>query len=151
MPYLFSASSLRRNVEIPEVDVEACGGTHLNSTGEAGEIKILKSAKIQDGIVRITFTAGKAAKKEEKEEENILEEAAKLLKCDMSQVPGRVEELFKKWKDAVKKGKKIDSKELSSTAKFDGDVLAKVSEILRTPPEHVVSTIKRFLKELDEA
>ena len=46
-----------RVVEIPEVDVEACGGTHLKNTQEAEEIKILKSSKIQDGIVRITFTS----------------------------------------------------------------------------------------------
>ncbi|PIN86744.1 alanine--tRNA ligase [Candidatus Woesearchaeota archaeon CG10_big_fil_rev_8_21_14_0_10_44_13] len=139
-----------RVVEVPTVDVEACGGTHLKTTGEAGEIKILKSTKIQDGIVRITFTAGKAAEKEGKAKTGVLEEAAKLLGCKTDEVPGRVEELFRKWKDVVKKGKKPDSKGLSSTAKFDGDILAKTSDILRTPPEHIISTIKRFLKELGE-
>ena len=139
-----------RIVEIPEVDVEACGGTHLNSTGEAGEIKILKSAKIQDGIVRITFTAGKAAKKEEKEEKNILKEAAELLKCDIDQVPGRADELFTKWKAVVKKKKKVETKELKSVERFEGDVLEKTAEILNTQPDNVVKTISRFLKELRE-
>ena len=49
-----------RIVEIPGIDVEACGGTHLNNTSETGYIHITKSQKIQDGIVRLTFVAGEA-------------------------------------------------------------------------------------------
>ena len=50
-----------RIVDIEGEDVEACGGTHLNRTAEVGRIRIIKSSKIQDGIVRLTFTAGKAS------------------------------------------------------------------------------------------
>jgi alanyl-tRNA synthetase len=144
-----------RVIEIPEIDVEACGGTHLKNTQEAEEIKILKSSKIQDGIVRITFTSGKAAEKEEAKEEGILEKTAKLLGVEVSQLPGRAQELFDKWKKArkaVKKGNKIDQKELElkSKEKFDGDVLAKIAEVLRTQPEVIDKTISRFLKELEE-
>ena len=49
-----------RIVEVPGIDVEACGGTHLNNTAETGKIKIINSQKIQDGVVRLKFTAGKA-------------------------------------------------------------------------------------------
>lgn len=52
-----------RIVKIKDVDVEACGGTHLHSTKETGRIKILGAAKIQDGIVRIEFAAGNSAEK----------------------------------------------------------------------------------------
>jgi len=51
-----------RIVNIPKVDVEACGGTHLNNTEEAEQIKIIKTTKVKDGVVRIIFTAGNAAK-----------------------------------------------------------------------------------------
>ena len=44
-------------------DVEACGGTHCSRTGEIGLIKILKTERIQDGIERLEFVAGKAALK----------------------------------------------------------------------------------------
>ncbi len=146
---------LLRIVNIDGVDIEACGGTHLKNTSEAGEIKILKSAKISDGIVRIYFTAGEAAKKEKREEMQILEEAARLLNVKIEQLPSRVNELFEKWKlarKAVDKKKKIDIKELelASAEEFKGNILDKVSETLKTQPEHVVKTIKRFLKELDE-
>ncbi|MFO8015609.1 MAG: alanine--tRNA ligase-related protein, partial [Candidatus Woesearchaeota archaeon] len=143
-----------RIVEIPEVDVEACGGTHLKSTGESGEIRILKSTKIQDGIVRLTFTAGKAAENEEKEEASALEEAAKLLGCEAEQVPARAEELFSKWKKAVKKKKKLESGKLESQERFEGspsEIMARTAEVLKTQPEHALKTIRRFLKELEEA
>lgn len=139
-----------RIVNIKGVDVEACGGTHLNKTREAGEIKIIKSSKISDGIVRLTFTAGEAAQKEKKGEQTIIEESTKLLECEPSQLPGRAQELFQKWKKGVKKKKEVDKK-LHSSERYDGDVIKKMSEILKTQPEYVVKTIKRFLKELNDA
>ena len=146
---------LLRIVNIEGIDVEACGGTHLKNTSEAGEIKILKAAKISDGIVRIYFTAGEAAKKESNREKDILEEAARLLDVKTGQLPARVEELFGKWKlarKAIEKKKEIGLKELELKAKeeYKGNVLDKVAEILKTQPEHVVKTINRFLKEMEE-
>jgi len=146
---------LLRIVNIPNIDVEACGGTHLKNTSEAGEIKILKATKISDGIVRLYFTAGEAANREGKKEKDILEEAARLLNIKSNELPARVNELFEKWKITrkdVEKKKQIDLKQLELTSKgeFKGNVLDKVSEILKTQPEHIVKTIGRFLKELEE-
>jgi alanyl-tRNA synthetase len=50
-----------RIVNIDNWDVEACGGTHVRSTGDIGLIKIVKSERIQDGVVRLEFVAGEAA------------------------------------------------------------------------------------------
>lgn len=50
-----------RVVEIEGVDAEGCGGTHLNSTGEIGFIKIISAESIQEGIQRVTFVSGPAA------------------------------------------------------------------------------------------
>ena len=144
-----------RIVDIEGIDVEACGGTHLNNTSEAEAIKIIKTSKIQDGIVRIEFVAGDAAKHFEGKSSDLVDEIAKLLGVSAEQVPARAEELFSKWKTArkaTKKGKKLEAKELelSSSESFDGDVLEKTAEVLRTQPEHLQKTISRFLKELDE-
>ncbi len=53
-----------RIVEIKDFDVEACGGTHLDNTSQAGKIKIIKSSKIHDGIIRLEFKAGDIAMNE---------------------------------------------------------------------------------------
>ena len=50
-----------RIVNINGWDIEACGGTHVRSTGEIGLVKIVKSERIQDGVVRLEFVAGEAA------------------------------------------------------------------------------------------
>ncbi len=141
-----------RIVMIPDVDVECCGGTHLNTTKEAEEIKMLKASKIQDGVVRLTFTAGAAAKKTDQQYEGVLEKVAVLLSCKENQLPARVEELFQKWKKVVKKKQQLsaEEKQLTSTQEYAGDVLAELARILKTQPEHVHKTIERFLKEMNE-
>lgn len=144
-----------RIVNIKDIDVEACGGTHLKNTSEAGEIKILKAAKISDGIVRIYFTAGEASQKEKKGESQILEESSKLLGVKIEELPARVNELFEKWKLAKKsqaKGKEVNPADLALSSKesFKGDALAELCKILRTQPEHIAKTIQRFLREIEE-
>ncbi|MBI2147549.1 alanine--tRNA ligase [Candidatus Woesearchaeota archaeon] len=142
-----------RIVEIPEVDVECCGGTHLHSTGEAEKIKIIKSSKIQDGVVRITFVAGAAASQEENMEHAVLSETAQLLGCAIHQLPARAEELFEKWKAVVKKKKVLEDMRLTSADTFDGhekDILAAVCEAWKVQPENVVKTAKRFLEEMEK-
>jgi len=99
--------------------------------------------------VRIVFTAGKASEKLSSQEGEVLSEAAKLLNCDADQVPARIEELFSLWKKIVKKKKEIKFM-LESEERFKGDALVKSCELLRTQPEHLINTIKRFLKEIEE-
>jgi alanyl-tRNA synthetase len=47
-----------RIVNIGDWDVEACGGTHVNSTGQVGFIKVMRTERIQDGVERLVFVAG---------------------------------------------------------------------------------------------
>ncbi len=50
-----------RIVSIEDFDIEACGGTHVKKTGEIELIKITKTKRIQDGVVRIEFVSGATA------------------------------------------------------------------------------------------
>ncbi|AGO60718.1 alanine--tRNA ligase [Ferroplasma acidarmanus] len=54
-------SSKIRIVTIDGIDSEGCGGTHLDSTAPIGFIKIMKVETLQEGIQRITYSAGPAA------------------------------------------------------------------------------------------
>ncbi len=141
-----------RIVDIMGFDVEACGGTHLDITGDVGQIKILKTTKIQDGVVRIEFTAGLAAEKTKKDNEGSLEKVAALLECDIKQIPGRTSELFEKWKKIVKKNSdeefKLESVEESDEP--EDKILQKAASLLKTQPENVIKTIERFLREIEE-
>ncbi len=46
-----------RIVHIDETDVEACCGTHHDNTSEVGLIKMVKSQRVSDGIVRLYYVA----------------------------------------------------------------------------------------------
>ncbi len=50
-----------RIVSIEDKDIEACGGTHVKRTGDIELIKITKTKRIQDGVVRIEFVSGPTA------------------------------------------------------------------------------------------
>jgi len=50
-----------RIVSIEDFDIEACGGTHVKKTGEIELVKITRTKRIQDGVVRIEFVSGKTA------------------------------------------------------------------------------------------
>jgi alanyl-tRNA synthetase len=143
-----------RIVEIPGIEIEACGGTHLNNTSEAGKIKILKSQKIQDGIVRLVFTSGEATKNIEMKEDTILNQLETILDVSREKIVGRVNELIEKWKNINKSLQtgKFNEKDLtlSSKKEFYGDILSELSTILNVKKERIPKKIKKFYSEWDE-
>src|SRR5207302_1047694 len=68
-----------RVVEIPKWDVEACGGTHVSRTSDVSLIKILRSTRIQDGVVRLEYAAGKGALDAMRKQSDDLRRAADIL------------------------------------------------------------------------
>ena len=63
-----------RVVSIEDFDVEACGGTHVKQTKDIELIKITKTKRIQDGVVRLEFVSGSTAQKYVRELEVIKRE-----------------------------------------------------------------------------
>jgi alanyl-tRNA synthetase len=143
-----------RIVEVPNVDVEACGGTHLNNTSETGEIKITKSQKIQDGVVRLTFTAGEATEKFKERNKKLLGELETILSVDSDKIVGRVSELLDKWKNlnkALKSGKfKQEDLELTSIEAFEGVPISEISQILNVKKEQIPSKVQKLLDEWED-
>jgi len=50
-----------RLVKIGNIDLQPCGGTHVKKTGEIKLVKITRTKRIQDGVVRIEFVSGDTA------------------------------------------------------------------------------------------
>jgi alanyl-tRNA synthetase len=99
-----------RIVSIGNIDHEACGGIHCDSTGEVEFVTILRTKRIQDGIDRIEFTVGSVALNYLKEREKLLKETASLLKAKEEFVPQAVKELFERWKEKRKELKRLGKK-----------------------------------------
>lgn len=108
-----------RVLNIPNIDVEACGGTHLNNIGEIEKIRIIKFERIQDGVNRVIFAAGKMADVYQEEEKQIYDDIVKLLSSNY----------------IIKESKDISGQ------------LKKVSKIFSVPIDQLNKTLNRFLKE----
>jgi alanyl-tRNA synthetase len=87
-----------RTVEVDDVDVQACAGTHCVQTGDIGLIKITRTERIQDGVERIEFSAGEAAVEAVQNDDKILRESAGIFKVKAGQLPKTCERFFSEWK-----------------------------------------------------
>ncbi|MDY6776403.1 MAG: alanine--tRNA ligase [Halobacteria archaeon] len=93
-----------RIVEVGE-DIQACGGTHVDRTGDIGVIKILGTERVQDGVERIEFSAGEKGVESIQKENELLDETADVLGVSPDEVPETAERFFDEWKE---RGKEID-------------------------------------------
>ena len=73
-----------RVVEIEGLDAEACFGTHLSNTREVGALKIVKTEKIADGVVRLEYVAGTQVSVYARELESKVRSAERLLGGDLT-------------------------------------------------------------------
>jgi alanyl-tRNA synthetase len=103
-------SRVLRIVEIPGFDVEACGGLHGDNTKDVGFIKILRTKRIADGLVRIEIKAGEVALEYMRKKEKILKEVAEKLGVKEEEVPEAVKKIFEEWKQKRKQLKKMRKK-----------------------------------------
>ncbi|HEY9387978.1 MAG TPA: alanine--tRNA ligase [Nitrososphaeraceae archaeon] len=93
-----------RIVNIDGWDIEACGGTHVSRTGDIGLVKIMKSERIQDGVVRLEFTAGEAGLRYIQKQENHLNTIVHSLGSSKEKV---VESFLRSMEDAELAKKKV--------------------------------------------
>ena len=106
-----------RIVNIENWDIEACGGTHVSTTGEIGLIKIIKSERIQDGVVRLEFVAGEAAMNYIQKQENQLTMIAQSLGSSKEKVVESLQKSIDEAEAAKKKVKTMLRKITPSIAK----------------------------------
>lgn len=92
-----------RIVSIGQRDIEACGGTHCDSTGEVGMIQLVSAERIQDGVVRLEFTAGMPAVLFALSQKRLLREASSTFSVMPEILPKTAERFFEEWKEQKKK------------------------------------------------
>ncbi|MDV0444384.1 alanine--tRNA ligase [Methanorbis rubei] len=91
-------------------EVQACAGTHCQSTGEIGPIKLLRLEHIQDGVERIEFAAGFAALDAMQHLQTLLAASADTLSVQTENLPSSVERFFSEWKDQRKEIERLRAK-----------------------------------------
>ncbi len=61
------------------LDVEACGGTHVDNTSEIEDIVLVNSTKVQDGVIRLEFKSGEAAREYSEFRQKTKEELSQMI------------------------------------------------------------------------
>jgi alanyl-tRNA synthetase len=108
-----------RVVTIADFDHTACGGTHPNTTGEIGVIKILKWDRIRNNV-RFEFICGLRALQDYTRKHRDLRDLSNSLTVDDSEVVG----FFEKLVSDLKAQKKINRKLLEKVVRYEaGEIM----------------------------
>jgi alanyl-tRNA synthetase len=75
-----------RLIDIRDFDLTACGGTHVNHTGQIGGVFLRKTEKVRQGY-RVEFVAGQRAVATARRDFNTLTETAALFSAHIYDVP----------------------------------------------------------------
>ncbi len=105
-----------RLIDIKDFDLNACGGTHVASTGQIGAILLRKISKEKQGI-RVEFVCGMRAVNTARKDFETLTEAAGVFSTHMYEVPAQVRKLIEEGKAGVKREHKL----LEELASFNAD------------------------------
>jgi alanyl-tRNA synthetase len=92
-----------RVVEILGLDAEACGGLHAKTTSFVGPIRIRKTKRIQDGIVRIEYSSGMAAVEDMQRDKNMVELLSERLNAPQEKVVDSAERLQQELRESGKR------------------------------------------------
>ncbi len=134
-----------RIVEIPGIDVEACGGTHVSRTGEVGFIKIVGRKSVADGVERIVFKAGEAAVEYVQELVNVLRETSEVFRVGWREVPATARKFMEKVKELEKE---LDGMRKDLAAELAKDVKSGVVVIGRSDPRLAAMIYEAYGKDL---
>jgi alanyl-tRNA synthetase len=95
-----------RLIEIAECDLNACGGTHVRSTGQIGSILIRGTERVSRGL-RVEFVCGLRAVKAARHDSELLGRAAAALSIGRDDVPGSIERLQAESKASAKERQRL--------------------------------------------
>lgn len=132
-----------RIVNINNWDIEACGGTHVRNTGDIGIIKIIKSERIQDGIIRLEFAAGEAALNYLQKQESQLASISQSLGSSKEKVVESIQKMIYETETTKKRIKTI-------LRKISPHVAAFISNTARLLPKGNIKVYSIYDEELDE-
>ncbi|HUL39614.1 MAG TPA: DHHA1 domain-containing protein, partial [Methanomassiliicoccales archaeon] len=92
-----------RVVEILGLDAEACGGLHAKTTSFVGPIRIRRTKRIQDGIVRVEYSSGMAAIEDMQRDKTMVEVLSEELNTPQEKVVEAAERLQAELRESAKK------------------------------------------------
>ena len=113
-----------RLIDIRDFDLNACGGTHVRSTGQVGCILLRKTEKVRQGV-RVEFVCGLRAVRAARRDFETLTESAAVFSTHIWDVPQQV----RKSLDEIKSAQKAQHRLLEEVAELQAP------QMLQSAPE----------------
>jgi len=142
-----------RLIDVREFDLNACGGTHVRSTGQIGGILLRKTEKVKQGV-RVEFVCGLRAIRTARRDFETLTEAAAVFSTHIWEVPQQV----RKSLDEIKSAQKAQHRLLEEVAELQAQqMLQSASErgghklVVQFFPERDLGFIKMLAQKLTKA
>jgi len=110
-----------RIIKIGAHDVQACGGTHHDEVGKVGEVRIVRSSQVQDGVERLQIVAGETAREHARRQERLLAESAEILGVSAEDLPKTVTRFFDEWKSQAKRIESLEAEIVRLRTSGGGD------------------------------
>ncbi len=145
-----------RIVEIEGYNVQACGGTHVIRTGDIGYIKIWRAKRIQDGVIRLEFSAGMPAVRKMIGMHEELKKVSSSLGVPEERLSDSIAELkeeLKKLKSKLNELKGFELRSLISSALEKAEVVSgiKLAKVLVSDDYQLDEVVKKADKLLEES
>ncbi len=115
-----------RVLKMGEYSIELCGGTHVQRTGDIGLFKIFSESGIASGVRRIEAVTGHTALQLVAQNEDRLQQVARLLKVGQDNVAEKVAHLVQRVQKLEKETEKFKSKIASNQGE---DLVTQAQEV----------------------
>ena len=112
-----------RLIDVRDFDLNACGGTHVRSTGQIGSILLRKTEKVKQGV-RVEFVCGLRAVRTARRDFETLTEAASVFSTHIWEVQQQV----RKSLDEIKAAQKAQHRLLEEVAELQAQQLLQSAE-----------------------
>jgi alanyl-tRNA synthetase len=126
-----------RAIEIEAADLQPCGGTHVNTTGQIGLILVRRCTKMRQDW-RVEFVCGGRSERLATADFQLLRAIGDQLKCAPEESPGSIEKAsdereasFKSFRTTLQQLAEARAKLLMATATPAGDGARVIAEVLR--------------------
>jgi len=112
-----------RLIDVRDFDLNACGGTHVRSTGQIGGLLVRKTEKVKQGV-RVEFVCGRRAVRIARRDFETLTEAAAVFSTHIWEVPQQV----RKSLDEIKVAQKAQHRLLEEVAELQAQRMLQTAE-----------------------
>ena len=121
---------------------ELCGGTHVNSTGDIGLLKIIEESSLASGVRRIVAVTGSAALELFQNQSDLIFDIQRKFNCNEDELSNRINTLYEDKKSLEKKLKQLNQSD-------DSEILLWIKDSMEVG-EHVLVMRNLSIEDSDE-